>query len=261
MDRVALAINYLKYRKLKTNEHGIHSPFVFELYNHVFKSPTDFYAYSLVEGIRRRLSADKRRVQVKDLGAGSGHHPGKVRTVQDILGTAVKSPKYSQLLFRLVNRFQPGTILELGTSLGISTLYLAIARSKSTVITIEGCPETRSIALEGFREAGLTNIRSIEGDFDTELPAVLKNVTCLDFVFFDGNHRKEATLRYFEQCLPKANNESVFVFDDIYWSREMTEAWEIIKAHPEVKVTIDIFQLGIVFFRTEQAKQHFVLSY
>ncbi|MCW3105231.1 MAG: SAM-dependent methyltransferase [Bacteroidetes bacterium] len=261
MDKIALAINYLKYRKLRTNEHGIHSPFVFSLYNHVFKNASSYYAYTAVEAVRSRLSADKRIVRVKDLGAGSGHNQGKERTVSGILRTAVKSPKYSQLLFRLVNYFQPDTILELGTSLGISTMYLAIARSKSTVTTIEGCPETRRIALENFASLGLPNIRSLEGNFDSELPEALQSLNTLDLVFFDGNHRKSATLSYFEQCLEKANNESIFIFDDIYWSKEMTEAWELIKAHPKVKVTIDIFQLGIVFFRKEQVKQHFVLSY
>ncbi|MCW3070913.1 MAG: SAM-dependent methyltransferase [Bacteroidetes bacterium] len=261
MDKVAMAINYLKYNRLKTNEHGIHSPFVFELYNHVFKNTSPYYAYSAVEGIRSRLSADKRILHVKDLGAGSGHNQGKARSVQRILKTAVKSPKYSQLLFRLANHFQPDTILELGTSLGISTMYLAIARSKSTVITIEGCPETRQIALENFAGLELSNVRSLEGNFDTQLPELLKTLDTLNFVFFDGNHRKSATISYFEQCLEKVNNESIFIFDDIYWSKEMTEAWEIIKAHPKVKVTIDIFQLGIVFFRKEQVKQHFVLSY
>jgi len=261
MDRVALAINYLKYTKLKTNEHGIHSPFVFDLYNHVFRNTSPYYAYTAVEAVRSRLSADERVVRITDLGAGSGFNRGKERKVRDILKTAVKSPKYSQLLFRLVNYFQPDTILELGTSLGISTMYLAIARSKSAVTTIEGCPETRRIALENFASLELSNIRSLEGNFDSELPRALQSLNRLGLVFFDGNHRKAATLGYFEQCLEKAGNESIFIFDDIYWSKEMTEAWELIKAHPKVKVTIDIFQLGIVFFRKEQVKQHFVLSY
>jgi predicted O-methyltransferase YrrM len=261
MDKADFAVKYLKYSYLKTNAHGIHSPFVFDLYNHVIQNKTLFYAYSTIEPFRKALLEDKRTIKVKDMGAGSGSGNSAVRTISKIASTAAKKPKYSQLLFRLADHFQPQTILEIGTSLGLSTMYLAIAQSKSQVITIEGCPETRKIALENFKKASLQNIRSLEGNFDSVLPEVLSTVNSLDFVFFDGNHRKAPTISYFGQCLEKANNESVFIFDDIYWSKEMTEAWEIIKAHPRVTVSIDLFQMGIVFFRKEQAKQHFILSY
>jgi len=261
MDKVHFGINYLKYNALKTNEHGIHSPFVFDLYNKVLKNNVPFYAYAEMENLREQLLSDSRSIEVNDLGAGSGAGLKKSRKISAIAQTAAKAPKYAQLLFRLVDHFQPATILELGTSLGMGTMYLAIARSKSRVITMEGCAETRKIALENFRKASLQNITSIEGNFDTELPQLLKQEKSLDLVYFDGNHRKEATLDYFEQCLEKANENSVFIVDDIYWSKGMTEAWETIKAHPEVTVTLDLFQLGIVFFRTVQAKQHFVLAY
>jgi predicted O-methyltransferase YrrM len=255
------AINLLKYSKLKTNEHSIHSPFVFELYTRAIKTKKSFYAYEKVEGIRNELLQDQRILEVLDLGAGSKSGTVKKRYVSDIAKKAAKSRKYGQLLFRLVDYFQPETVLELGTSLGISTIYLAIARSKSQVFTIEGSPEIRKIALENFEHYDLKNIHSFLGNFDEVLPEVLAKNRTLDFVFFDGNHRKNATLDYFRLCLEKADNKSIFVFDDIYWSKEMAEAWEIIKADPRVTVSIDIFQMGIVFFRKEQVKQHFVLSY
>lgn len=261
MDKVFFALKYLRYRRSGTNEHGIHSPFVFDLYNRVFKNTADYYAYSPIEEIRKRLLNDNRVILVKDLGAGSTGNSGTARKLRDITKTAAKEPEYSQLLFRLVDYFQPATILELGTSVGISTMYMAAARSGSRVITIEGSPEIRKIALQNFESLQLKNIHSIEGNFDAELPKVLKEVNTADLVFFDGNHRKEATLRYFEQCLQKADNESVFIFDDIYWSKEMAAAWEIIKSNPRVQVSIDLFQMGIIFFRKEQVKQHFVLSY
>ena len=261
MDKFHFALHYLKYIFLRTNEHGVHSPFVFELYNRVFKNNMPFYAYSKIEKLREKMLSDGRTVEVKDLGAGSGSGLKKSRTVAQITRTAAKEKKYAQLLFRLTDYFQPDLILELGTSIGIGTMYLAIARSKSTVITIEGCPETQKIALENFRSAELANITAINGDFDIELPNLLAGPTSPDLVYFDGNHRREATLRYFSACLAKAHNNSVFIVDDIYWSKEMTEAWETIKAHPEVTVTLDLFQLGVVFFRKEQAKQHFILKY
>jgi predicted O-methyltransferase YrrM len=251
----------LKYSTLRSNEHGIHSPFVFDLYNQVFKNNENFYAYEKVEELRKRLLADQRQIEVLDLGAGSVSGNKKTRAVKDISGKSVKSKKYGQLLFRLVNYFQSETIIELGTSVGISTIYLAIARSKSEIITIEGSPEIRKIALANFEQSGLKNIISEEGNFDDRLPMILKKIKTADLVFFDGNHRKEATLAYFRLCLEKANDKSIFIFDDIYWSKGMAEAWEIIKADPSVTVTIDIFQMGIVFFRKEQAKEHFILAY
>src|ERR1700752_3955155 len=128
----------LKYSILRSNEHKIHSPFVFDLYNQVFKNKENFYAYEGVEELRKSLLADQRQIEVLDLGAGSVAGNKKTRAVKDISEKAVKSKKYGQLLFRLVNYFQPETIIELGTSVGISTIYLAIARSKSKIITIEG---------------------------------------------------------------------------------------------------------------------------
>jgi predicted O-methyltransferase YrrM len=253
--------NYLKYRHLKTNEHGVHSPFVFDLYRYIFKNKTPYYGYEKIEDLRKRLKNNTTQIEIVDLGAGSGSGKKKSRTVKNILSTAAKRVKYSQLLFRMADHFQSGTILELGTSLGISTSSLAIARAKSRIITIEGSSEVHKLAVSNFESLGLTNIEAVCGNFDTVLPEILSQTERLDLVFFDGNHRKEPTLRYFHQCLEKAGNDSVFIFDDIYWSKEMTEAWTIIRQHPRVSVTIDIFQMGIVFFRKEQAKQNFILAY
>lgn len=261
MDRLTFLFSYLRYLRQRTNEHGIHSPFVFELYNSVFKSLHDYYAFSEIDALRKRLSVDERKISVNDLGAGSSFTNNNERSVKHILRTAVKAPKYSRLLFRLADYFQPKTILELGTSLGISTASLAIAQSKSKVLTIEGSPEILKAARQNFELLKIKNIETFSGNFDDVLPGVLKQLPGLDLVFFDGNHRKLPTLSYFHQCLEKAHNESVFIFDDIYWSKEMTEAWEEIKIHPSVTVTLDIFQMGIVFFRKEQVKQHFVLTY
>jgi predicted O-methyltransferase YrrM len=261
MNYLFTLLKLLKYNILKGNAHKIHSPFVFDLYNQIFKNKQEFYAYEKIEEIRKELLSDERSLEVLDLGAGSKSGNHKSRKINDITKTASKAKKYPQLLFRMANYFQPETILELGTSVGLSTMYLAIARSKSQVITIEGSPEIRNLALKNFEKCCLKNIRSIEGNFDSKLPKVLDEIKTLDMVFFDGNHRKLPTLAYFKLCQQKANEKSIFIFDDIYWSKEMAEAWEIIKRDPSVTVTIDIFQMGIVFFRKEQAKQHFILSY
>ena len=148
--------------------------------------------------------------------------------------------------------------LELGTSLGITTQYLALGSNKNKRIhTIEASKEVREIALEGFQNNKA--IQSYLGTFDKVMPNLLKDVKGLDMLFIDGNHSYEATMRYFELSKPYLNNESMLVFDDIYWSKGMTHAWEQIKADPQVKVSIDLFFVGLVFFRKEQVKENFKL--
>lgn len=182
--------------------------------------------------------------------------------MSEIAERSSKDKKYCELLFRLAYHFKPTTILEFGTSLGISTAYLASASPNAKVITIEGCRNTASEAKNNFQTLGLQNIETIAGDFDTELSAVgSRQSAIIDFIFFDGNHKKEPTLKYFSQCLESIHNNSVFIFDDIHWSDEMEEAWEEIKSHPKVSVTIDLFFLGLVFFRKEQEKENFVLRF
>lgn len=237
------------------NEHGLHSPFVYNLYTEVIKDSKEFPAYESVENLRQDLLSDDRVIDVTDFGTGTSG-PRKVR---DISRKAEKAKKYGQLLFRLVHHFKPANIVELGTSLGITTSYLALANPASEVITIEGCPETARRAGANFEKLKLSNIKQKTGDFDDVL-ADCKLQTS-DFVFFDGNHRYEPTIRYFNRFLKTAHNDSVFVFDDIHWSAGMEKAWEEIKAHPQVSVTIDLYSLGIVFFREQQAKEHFVLRY
>jgi predicted O-methyltransferase YrrM len=200
-------------------------------------------------------------ITVCDFGAGSHTGAGRQRRIGDIARTAAKPRKFGQLLFRLVNHFQPCTVLELGTSLGVTTAYLASPSSKARVLTFEGCPQTAIVARQTFKELGLKNVTLIEGNLDETLVSTLANLASVDFAFFDGNHRYEPTVRYFEQLLPLCTEQSVFVFDDIHWSAEMTRAWETIKSHPEVLLTIDLFFVGLVFFRKKQPKQHFELRF
>jgi predicted O-methyltransferase YrrM len=264
---ISFLIKYIKYLLSAKTPHGIHSPFVFELVNEVINKKGSYYAYEKIEQIRRKLLISLKQIEVTDLGTGRS---GK-RTISEIAELSLKSEKYGQLLFRLAYHFKPNTILELGTSLGISTSYLASANPNAKVITIEGCPNIANEAKKNFESLELNNIESVVGNFDDALLAVLarnqKPVRKDSFgearsmVFFDGNHRKEPTLKYFFQCLEHAGNDSVFVFDDIHWSNEMEEAWAEIKSHPQVTVTVDLFFLGIVFFRKEQAKEDFIIRF
>jgi predicted O-methyltransferase YrrM len=252
---------YLAYSIKAVNEHGVHSPFVFDLLLGTIYNNKDFYAYAAIENLREELLYSQKIVKCKDPGAGSVKGTSAERTVKQLARRSANPPEHAQLLFRLANHFQPSVALELGTSLGISTAYLASANSKTKLITIEGCEEIAAMAKENFRKLELNNIEAITGNFDDVLPGLLKEIPHLDLVFFDGNHRKAPTLNYFRQCLEKASETSVFIFDDIYWSAEMTEAWNEIKNHEQVTVTLDLFQLGIVFFRKEQAKENFIIRF
>lgn len=261
MDKLKFIIDYVKYRISGKNEHAIHSPFVFDLYNDVIRDQTPFYAYSDIESIRAKLLLTEMSIKIEDYGAGSRVNNSNERKIKDIAKNTLKSPKYGQLLFRLVNYFKPNTILELGTSLGLSTMYLASSNKKCQVTTVEGCPATSKVAQINFNKIGLKNVLLVNDTFDRFLPNYLKQTKQLDMVFFDGNHQKEATLNYFNQCASKVHNDTIFIFDDIYWSEGMKEAWEEIKKHPKVTTSVDLFYLGIIFFKKELSNEHFVLKF
>jgi predicted O-methyltransferase YrrM len=256
-----LLLRYLLFLLRSTNAHGIHSPFVFELYTQVIKSKSWYYVFDEIEALRHTLLKSKQKITVQDLGAGSKVNASKQRNIEDIARYTLKNAKTGQLLFRLINHFQPYTIFDLGTSLGITTLYLSSPSKKTQVFTFEGCPQTLQVAQKNFNSLQYHHILPVSGNIDHTLQATLNKVTQVDFVFFDANHRLEPTWNYFQQCLEKAHEHSVFVFDDIYWSAQMEQAWQRIKNHPSVTLTIDLFDVGLVFFRKNQPKQHFALRF
>ena len=242
--------------------HGIHSPFVFDFVKNVLNDKRDFYAFVAIESLRQKLKSDHTILQVDDLGAGSKVSKSNQRKVSEIAKYALKSKKLAQFLFRLVNYYQPKTILELGTSLGVTTAYLAAANANAKVYTVEGVPAIAEVARKNFHQLNLYNTQLIEGSFDAVLPMLLENLKKVDFVFVDGNHRLEPTLKYFEWFLKHADENIIMVFDDIHWSEEMEWAWKKISQHPSVTCTIDLFFLGVVFLRKEfHEKQNFVIRF
>lgn len=240
---------------------GIHSPFVFDLVANLMREPYPYYDFQKITAWRQALIRSKEKVTMTDLGAGSVVTKTKIRRVSEVVRYGSISRKYGELLFRLVRRFNPDTILELGTSAGISSLYLALPNRIAGFITMEGCPDMATIAANTFERFHLTKVSLVNGPFNEALPKVLERLTQVDFVFFDGDHREEPTLNYFNLCLEKAHNETIFVFDDIHWSPGMERAWTTMVAHPRVTVSIDLFRLGILFFRRECQKEHFVVRF
>jgi predicted O-methyltransferase YrrM len=260
MFNLRFAKDYLFHRLKAKNRHGVHSPFVYRLIDNVIYDFDFKKVYTDVENLRGKLFNDTRIITITDLGAGSHVNNNRQKKTSDIARNALKPPKLAQLLYRLVADLKPRNIIELGTCLGITTLYLQKAAPKAKVYTLEGCPETAKIAKETFKKGEITAVETVVGNFDDTLPGVIKDLDQLDFVFVDGNHQKDATLKYFEWCLPKVHENTMLVFDDIYWSAGMKEAWEQIKAHPQVTVAIDLFWIGLVFFKPGQVKEDFLIK-
>jgi predicted O-methyltransferase YrrM len=260
MFNIRFAKDYLLHRFKAKNRHGLHSPFVYRLVDTVIYDFENKKVYDDVESLRKQLLIDNRIITVTDLGAGSLVNNNLRKKISDIAHHALKPPKLAQLLYRLSADMKPGNVIELGTCLGITTIYLKEASPNAEVYTLEGCTQTAAIASETFNKAGANNIELITGNFDDTLPPVIGKLDKLDFVFIDGNHQKDATLKYFEWCLPKVHETTVLIFDDIYWSEGMKEAWDTIKAHPKVTATIDLFWIGLVYFRSGQAKEDFLIK-
>jgi len=250
---------YIKFLFRSSNQHGVHSPFVFDLLTKCLYVKDEKPAYKKIQAYCKSVLSDQHIIKVTDFGAGSKVFKSNEREVAGIAENAGISLRRAKLLNKLVSYFQFKSGLELGTSVGISTA--AIAMDNPILLTsLEGCPETAKVAQNYFENFNLKNINLKIGEFDELLDEISRNKTHqVDLIYFDGNHQKSPTLRYFNQLLALAHNNSVFIFDDIHWSPEMEEAWEEIKAHPQVRVTIDSFYWGLVFFRTEQEKEHFTI--
>lgn len=259
-----LGIRYIKYYLSASNGkgHGVHSPFVFSFITKVLNDDRHFYAYEAIEQLRQSLKTDQQQLEITDFGAGSRVKKNNTRKVAEIAASSLKPKKFGQLLFRIVDHYSPQNILELGTSLGVTTAYLAAAKEASTIVTMEGASAVAEVAKRNFNTLGLKNIQLVEGNFDETLTATLAKMGNIDMAFVDGNHRYEPTVRYFRELLPAMQEHSILIFDDIHWSKEMEQAWEEIKQDPAVTLSIDLFFIGLVFFRKEQkAKQHFVIRF
>jgi predicted O-methyltransferase YrrM len=252
---------YFQFLLASKNEHALHSPFVFELYTKIIQSKNTFSIFEQIENLRKKLLKNRSIIEIADFGAGSRIYKTNQREIRQIAKSAEKNPKFGKLLFRLIQHFKPSIILDLGTSLGITTIYESKAYEHSKIFTFEGCPATAAIAKANFDELNCKNIEIIVGNIDETLPLKLAQIKQINFAFFDANHRLEPTLRYFALCLEKATEGSIFVFDDIHWSDEMHRAWEVIRNHPEVMISIDLFYVGLIFFRKNQPKQDFVLRF
>ena len=245
--------SYISFIIKSKNKHGVHSPFVFDLITKCFnkKNPTNFDQLFLK--YKKELFKNTSTINVTSNGTISN-----MRQVSKISKSTGISNKSAKLLIKLMQYYKPTSVIEIETSLGLSTAALSISLPNSSITTIEECRETGNIAQNLFNKYQFKNIKLIIGNFNETLAKQL-NKNTFDFVFFNGNHTKKATLDYFKLSLSSIHNNSFFLFNNIYRNFEMKQAWEEIKKNPSVTVTIDTYQWGLVFFRKEQQKEHFTI--
>lgn len=246
--------------KAKRKGHGVHSPFVFDLVENVFSNAFEFYAFIDLNKTRKQLQLNEAEIEITDLGAGSKKFNSNKRKICDIAKYGISSKKQSEIYFKLINYLKSEVIIELGTSIGLNTLYLKSASPQSRVYTLEGSKELCAFAEKLFEQKEIAGIKLIEGDFKETFPKLLNEVNTYDLLYIDGDHSYSSTKYYFELALKKKGPNSVIIFDDIYWSEGMTKCWEEIKEHFEVKASVDCFYFGMIFFRNEfKQKEHFKL--
>lgn len=259
-----IARKYLGYYISAANGkgHGIHSPFVYDFVRSVLVDDHEYTAYKQVETLRELLLNDETIIEVEDMGAGSVKSKTAQRSIASIAQQAAKPKKWGQLLFRIVRRYAPLNIVELGTSLGISTSYMALGNMHARIITCEGSATIAQYAKRNFAALNLDEVQLVQGNFDNTLQWVLDQLPRVDLAFIDGNHRLEPTLRYFNAMMARTHAASILILDDIHWSEEMEQAWMAIREHPAVRLTIDLFFFGIVFFNEDiLVKQHFTIRF
>jgi predicted O-methyltransferase YrrM len=253
-------INYLLFSG-HGKGHGIHSPFVFNLISDIFRNKIDPAIVLTIENIRKKNLSDKRTINVLDLGAGSSRMKTNTRRVSEIARYSSVPPKYGILLSNMAAEFGKPEVVEFGTSMGISTMYLAAGCPEAVVYTMEGCPETAGIAQKNFSEAGLSNIKLLQGSFDELLADIKGRNIKPGLVFIDGNHREEPLVKYFREMADISDDKTVIIVDDIHTSSEMENAWGEIKKLNNVSFTVDIFRMGMVFFRKGMNHIDYIIRY
>lgn len=247
--------SYIPFLLKSKNKHGVHSPFVYDLITKGFKAKITLETNRLFKAYRKQLLQSKESIEVTDFGSGSRVFKSNTRKISDI-GKHAGTPLFKQqFLYRVATYLDFKNTLELGTSLAMGSIALARAKNNQ-VVSIEGCPQTAQTAEKYLCKFHIKNVQIKNGLFEELIP---KLSATWDAVFIDGNHSYKSTIAYFDLLLPYLHNDSVLIFDDIYWSKEMTLAWKELVKHPKITVSIDLFHFGLLFFRKEQLKESFMI--
>ena len=261
MKILQITFRYIKYLFNSTNQYSLHSPYIYNFVTNVIYKTTPKEETVEINNLRSILYQNNQHITIKDFGEGSAINKNKKRKIKDIAKNSSKNSKYGELLFRIARFLEPTSMIELGTSFGISTCYLAKGNPKANIKTFEGCTESAKIASDNFKKLNLSNIDVIVGDFKNTLKNNfnLKNKTGL--IFIDGNHNQNSTIEYFELSLKVSNTKTIIIFDDIHWSSGMEKAWEYIKKSNKITATIDLFFIGIVFLDPKLSKEDFIIRF
>lgn len=240
------------------NGHGIHSPFFFDIINTLNRNKSNRgLVYKAAEAWRSELLQDGSSIMVTDFGTGKDGF----RPVRTIAARSAVSKRLGRVLSYFAIRAGERPVVELGTSLGVGTMYMALANRNCRIITIEGCGQIAEIAATGFKKAGLDNIEIIIGNFETVTPGVADDVRGPGLVFIDGNHRGSALKKYFDLFAARAEDDTVIIADDIDYSPDMTRAWEEIRNDSRVTGSLDLGRAGILFFRHGLNKRSYYIGY
>jgi predicted O-methyltransferase YrrM len=251
--------SYLKHWLHAVDEHSIHSPFFFDFYNKVIKSKDELRGFEQIEKTRTSLLQNQTEIIVNDLGAQSKHFKSNKRTIAQVAATSLGPEQIATLIFRTISYLDAKQIIELGTSMGITSLYMAM-KSNAFIHTFEGNPSLINIALTNFEYFEAKNITLIEGNIDTSLQKFLQTPIQIDFVIMDANHQYGPTIHYFNLLTKRMAAKGVILLDDIYNSEEMARAWKELKNHPLIYASVDLFRFGLLFFDPALNKQHYVWS-
>ncbi len=249
---------YIQYQWKASGPDSIHSPFVFSFYSEVLNYPYHFNVFEKLEMARHDFLLDQSKVRFEDAGAEKGWVDKRISAIAS--GSLMPFSK-SSLVFKLCRWLKPESVLELGTCLGLTTAYLASA-TLCKVHTFEAALPLADRARKLWDALGLDNIHLVEGKIENNLPKYLAQVESPpDFVLIDANHRYAPTMENFYLLRDSMKGQGCLVFDDIYWSSEMARAWKEIISDPAVSVSLDLYGLGIVFFRPMSSKENFILKW
>lgn len=236
---------------------GIHSPYVFALLNDVVFDTTPYYSYSDIERTRHLMLHDRTALRTYPIGTSSRTSTTVAREAR----LSTKPAKYAQLIHRLALHNHSRTIIELGSNLGITTLYLAATDSRATIHTIEEQETIARIAQDNYDRHHASNIHLIHGDIDSHLAPLIASLHTIDLAYIDANHRYTPTMQYYQTIRQKTTPESIIIIDDPHRSPEMEQAWQQITADPTVTLSIDLYHIGLLFLRPELPKQHYIVKY
>lgn len=207
-----------------------------------------------IESLRSELKTSTEVVPALDYGAGS---TGSTSTVSGIARHSLKRPKHARALAALSAHIGSTSTLELGTSLGLTSAYLA--RHTKSLTTVEGNPHILALAQSHWAKLGVANIRSFSGEFDARWEAFSDRK--YDLIFIDGNHRGDALKRYVEMSLPLLHPNGVIVCDDIHWSPDMEEAWEHLCSMSNWTVQVDAFEWGLLTRNQALKREHVCIRF